>query len=259
MKRKSAGGYKARQNITARRRLPMTPYKRRVLPTAQIRRTVMGMAERKRVSNYVQHYILNHDAGAGVVVGANARPNARVGTNWLATVQGDAKFNREGDAIFSKYVDYVVHVSAIADRLNQVCRVIIYKGNGNLSQETSSSSVADIFITDGGVAGSGNLLTQPVDGQKVTVLKDVVISPPNFPSGNGTAQVGTLDNHYMPIRGRIKTNKKVLYITGSAFPQNTIDRIQIAIIPYLNAQPGTSTLDEIARATVEITHYFVDL
>jgi len=249
-----AGSGRARKKLNFGQRA-----KKKGSAAANIRRTVMGMAERKRAYLLSQDQLYAHDAGLVAVVGGYGHPAASVGNNWLATSQGDSKFNRDGDSIYSKYIDYAIHVYALPNRLNQQCRIIIVRGTGNNSTDYNSSSIADWFVADGGVGGSGALLTQPVDTNKYTVLKDVIISPITPANAYGTAPAGTVECHYPIIRGRVNVNKKVTFITNSTYPQKTIDRIQVAIIPYVNAQTGTATTDNVARATIELLHYFVDV
>jgi hypothetical protein len=215
------------------------------------------MAENKR--NYLQsNDTYNHDAGSGAVVGAYGHPTNAAGNNWLGVQQGDSAWQREGDAIYSKYIDYRIYLEAHDNRMHTQCRVIIVKGTGNNTNDYNSTSIADWFITDGQSSGSGNLMSQPVDTRKFTVLKDFVIAPLSSSAG-GLAVTGAQGNNtcmFPLVSGRLKTGYKVLYKTGSEYPSKSSQRIQIAIIPYNGNSSGTQ--DNCVDARIELVHHFCD-
>jgi hypothetical protein len=201
----------------------------------------------------------NHDAGQGAVVGAYGHPASTIGNNWLGTRVGDAKHQREGDSIYSKYIDYAFsfNTNSAAHPCVSV-RILIVKGTGNNANDYSSTSISDWFVTDGTNAGSGNLLTQQVDTTKYTVLKDVIVYA--MSSGNGVTvpAVGIADRPIFPVvRGRLKTGYKVQYVTGTEFPSKSNHRIQMAVIPYGNQ--NCSTAQNLLNGTLDLCHYFCDM
>jgi hypothetical protein len=220
-----------------------------------INRAIANRAEVKREYLQSGYQIYNHDAGSGVTIGGYGHPASNVGNNWLGTVQGDSKNHRDGDYIFSKWIDFSIHGITYEDRTNQQMRVIIVRGTGNLAPDSNTSSIADWFIADGTSTMSGNLLTTPVDKQKYTVLYDRVFKP--LVEYNGVVQAATgNDARYPVIKGRIKTGHKVSYITGTTYPNKSRNRIQVAIIPY--GDTNAQLTDNICRATIELVHYFYD-
>lgn len=217
------------------------------------------MAENKR--NYLQgNDTYNHDAGSGAVVGAFGHPAYSIGNNWLGVTQGDSAWQREGDAIYSKYIDYRIYLETKDNRMHTQCRIIIVKGTGNNANDYNSTSIADWFITDGASTGSGNLISQPVDTRKFTVLKDFVVAPLSSTAGGlyscAGASQGNATCMFPVVTGRIKTGYKVLYKTGTEYPTKSSQRIQIAIIPYNGNSSATN--DNCVDARTEIVHHFCD-
>lgn len=321
-------------------------------PRSMIQRVLKNMAENKREAFHVNQQTMNHDAGSGLVVGAFGRPQNKSGYNWLGVDQGgDTKCTREGDNIYSQYVDYKIQLMGYSNYPSQACRIIIFSpkigsASGADFNLVGSTSVASLFVTDGSVTGSGNLLIQPVDTFKFKVLRDFVVHPlknqiqgatangngllydlmhPSIPDGPFISNAGyyrelfteynsllnsfiaagsvcvehpeiaaaaehfnvrrglktdqyidavdrydeiqeelTLepvddagnDCNYPIVSGRIKTNRRVQYQTGSALPLKSTDYIQVAIIPYADHSAGTG--DEILKYNQEIVHYFKD-
>jgi len=145
-------------------------------------RTLIGtLAESKRENMHVSNQTLNHDAGDGAIVGGFARPNNKHGWNWLAIApQGgtSSKFNRDGDAVYSQYIDYKLQLTGYSDYPSQSCRIIIFSPKALRTQTlTNTSTVASLFVTDGSTSGSGNLMIQPVDTINYNVLRDFVVYP----------------------------------------------------------------------------------
>jgi len=227
--------------------------------TQRIKRTILKMAEAKREYLKYSNVQLNHDAGGSGVVGGYGHPQGTVGNNWLGTHQGDSKYQREGDSIYSKYIDYSMRISAKPIWPAQVCRILIVKGTGNNTNDYDSSSIADWFITDGTSIGSGNLITQPVDTTKYTVLKDIIV----YPNASGYNRVVADPSDkgdeptYPVVRGRLRTGYKVQYKTGTTYPSKSSQRIQWAVIPY--GDKHALVTDNIASMDVDIVHYFVDM
>lgn len=154
----------------------MTPQAKR---KNQILRIVKGMAESKREHLNVTNQAMNHDAGSGLAVGAFGRPNDKTGWNWLATTKSssDPKYARDGDSIFSQYVDYKLQLMGSYAYPSQACRVIIFTSKTYDNSLISSSDVSSLFVSDGSMTGSGNLLIQPVDTFKFKVLRDFIVYP----------------------------------------------------------------------------------
>jgi len=224
--------------------------------STRIKKTILGMAESKREYLASGAQVYNHVAGSGLIVGGYAHPASTVGNNWLGTIVGDAKNQREGDSIYSKYIDYCIYMYGFQDRRNQFCRILIVKGTGNNAANYNTTDISDWFIADGTSGGSGYLACQPVDQTKYTVLRDMIV----YPQGgydNGIAPAANGDNPmYLPVRGRIKTGYKVQYQTGTTFPSKSTQRIQVAIIPISGP---SATTDNVLSAVIEIAHYFVDM
>lgn len=225
------------------------------------------MSENKREYLAMGWTNFNHDAGNGLVVGASGHTATQIGENWLGTTVGNGKHQREGDQIYSKYIDYAFQFQTQTDsKYNTSIRFLIVKGTGNNPNNYSGTSIADWFVTDGTSSGSGNLLTQQVDKTKYTVLKDVIIKPdPGQYAGVAAAPTSAVAPNtisfnkikFPVIRGRLKTGYTVQYVTGTVYPSKSSQRIQIAIIPYADSACGTATVA--IEAAGDICHYFTDL
>lgn len=266
MPKRKSGSYAARGMRAIKRQRASGGFtsKSRAASVKRIKKTILGLAENKREYLAMGWSPFNHDAGNGPVVGGYGHPNNTIGNNWLGTTVGDSKHQREGDSIFSKYIDYALQVEGRTGNFwNLQCRFLIVKGTGNFANDYASSSIADWFITDGTSVGSGNLLTQPIDKTKYTVLKDVIFSPlPSSVPNSLVAPVGAgIDYNVLAkfpvIRGRLKTGFKVQYKTGSEYPSKSSQRIQWALIPYAdnNCTPGSI----IVNAAMDVAHYFADM
>jgi len=300
---------------------------------SQVRRIIKTLAEQKRENLNVTDQTVNHDAGSGTIVGGFARKNEASGVNWLATIQGTngKKNEREGDSIFSQFVDYRLQLQGYSDYPSQRCRIIIYSDR-QAGNTAASSNISGIFVTDGTDNGSGNLLIQPVDTLRYKVYRDFVVYPLKNQTMGGTANSNGLykayesmaksyndmqfdyfkckntlnaaavtypplapaaaaaeadyvieaakaydeqttflefdpddfidpddtgnDCNYPIIKGRIKTNRKIQYLTGSQNPVKVTDAIQLAIIPYSDHNCTTQT--SILKYSQELVHYFKD-
>lgn len=226
---------------------------------SRVKKTIIGMAENKRA--YLTSYnTYNHDAGFTAVVGNWAHPASAIGNNWLGTSQGDSAWQREGDAIFSKYLDYTFYLESVDDRMCSQCRILIVRGTGNNANDYNSSNIADWFVTDGPSAGSGALISQPVDTRKYTVLKDIIVCPLSSTAGgisvSAPATQGNVVAQFPVIRGRLKTGYKVHYKTGTEYPTKSSQRIQMAIIPW-NGE-GVGVDNNVLHCRVELLHHFCD-
>lgn len=235
----------------------MTPQAKR---KNQILRIVKGMAESKREHLNVTNQAMNHDAGSGLAVGAFGRPNDKTGWNWLATTKSssDPKYARDGDSIFSQYVDYKLQLMGSYAYPSQACRVIIFTSKTYDNSLISSSDVSSLFVSDGSMTGSGNLLIQPVDTFKFKVLRDFIVYPlKNQTQGSAPNSNGN-DAKYPIVSGRIKVNRKIQYQVSpkETQPIKDSDHIQCAIIPYADYSAGTG--DTILHYNLELVHYFKD-
>ena len=261
MAKRKSGSY-AERGMAAMKRMRasggFTAKRRKAARVNTIKKTILGLSETKREYLHTGVDGFYHDAGDGVAtVGGFGHPSNTAGNNMLGTVVGDAKNQREGDQIYSKYIDYAFQLQCVADRSNQQCRFLIVKGTGNNANDYNSSSIADWFVTDGTSGGSGNLLVQPVDRTKYTVLKDIIVTPIKFGNNQLSMAANGDDLNYPIIRGRLKTGYKVQYKTGSTYPSKSSHRIQWAIIPYCNF--GTGVTDLALQATMDMCHYFCDM
>nr|AJP36474.1 putative capsid protein [Avon-Heathcote Estuary associated circular virus 27] len=165
---------------------------RRPTPQRSMRSVIGRLAESKRENFHVTSQTLNHDAGSGQVVGGFARPNNRSGFNWMGLNQGDSKHDRDGDSIFSQYIDYKLQLTGYSDYPSQSCRVIIFTPKAlRTNTLIASSNVASLFVTDGSDSGSGNLLIQPVDTFNYNVLRDFVVHPLKNQNQNSSAAQST--------------------------------------------------------------------
>lgn len=259
--RKRKSTYSSSSSGRAKKRLfPGTSY---TSPSAKtklktlINRTIANRSETKREYLSSGWLTYNHDAGQLAVVGAYGHPAATIGNNMLGTVVGNGKHQREGDAIFSKYIDYAIAAEAYVDRSATSLRILIVRGVGNNAVNYDTTDIKDWFVTDGTSTGSGHLIAQPVDKTKYTVLKDVIVHPVAYGNNNAAPAVTCNNVKYPVVRGRLKTNHKVQYITGSTFPAKGKDRIQIGIIPYCDFNAATT--DNAVTANIEMCHYFYDM
>lgn len=174
--KRNRGGWEPTRNQKARRGRG---------PRTQVMRALKGLAESKRENMHVHQDVYAHDAGntlAGVgYVGGYGRPNDKKGYNWLGLQVGDTKAKRDGDSVFSQYVDYKLQLNGYSNFPSQMCRIIIFSpktiGVGGFNNLYGTSNISSLFVTDGTTTGSGNLLIQPVDTFKFKVHRDFVVAP----------------------------------------------------------------------------------
>jgi hypothetical protein len=152
------------------------------------------MAEQKREHMWWSNDTINHDAGALTTPGGYGRVNDKRGQNWLALLQGDTISKRDGNSVFSQYVDYKFQLNGTATWPAQACRIIIYTDKVGASTESYSGVVSQLFIKDGSTGNnSGNFMVAPVDKFAFNVLRDFIV----YPLKRQMQSTGTADGNGM--------------------------------------------------------------
>lgn len=163
-----------------------------------ILKTIKSMAEQKREHMYWNNDVINHDAGSGTTIGGYGRVNDKRGQNWLGLLQGDGVSRRDGNSVYSQYVDYKFQLHGTAEWPSQAVRIIIYTDRVGASTESYTGNIASLFVKDGTAGNySGNLMVAPVDKFAFNILRDFVVYPlKRQMQGTGTANGNGMFDDY---------------------------------------------------------------
>lgn len=173
----------------------MTPWRTRKM----IKKMINSNKESKRVDYSHGRLSLYHNGGASVTPLTWTIMASSATTGVWAPTQGDGDGNRDGNDIYVQGMTLRMQFNLPADRLNTKIRCIIVKVPRGYSV-ASYTNVMDSV--------TGNAMIDPVDKDRVKVVKQFFVGQKAFNPMNGSTgkEITLYRKIYMPVKRVVKFN-----------------------------------------------------